>query len=35
MTSRRIDLFYPDYGDVARLDDDHDRISCEGPPGHP
>ena len=29
------DTYYPSYGDVARLDDDGDRIACESLPGHP
>ncbi len=27
--------YYPYYGDVARLDQDNDRIACEALPGHP
>lgn len=27
--------YYPYYGDVAKLDNDHDGIACESNPGHP
>ncbi|MGK3947899.1 excalibur calcium-binding domain-containing protein [Microbacterium sp. K2] len=29
------DLYYPHYGDVAKLDLDHDGVPCEGLPGAP
>lgn len=29
------DIYYPYYGDVARLDADGDRIPCESLPGAP
>jgi len=29
------DTYYPDYGDIAMLDQDGDHIACESLPGHP